>query len=220
MCIHPPIIVIDGTAGSGKGTLAKRLSAHLHYGHLDTGKLYRAVAFLVIQHNIPTTDISAIVKLVDTISPEILENPQLADNTVGNMASSVVSRIQAVRNALLTYQRQFPKNCIQQGFYGAVLDGRDIGSVIFPNAPVKFFVTADVEIRAKRRYVEYAQLGKPIALETILNDLKSRDRRDMTAKVGRLVQTPDSILLDSSALDADEMMTVALFYVKKVYKSI
>ncbi len=213
-----PIIAIDGTAGSGKGTLAKRLAQHLEYGHLDTGKLYRAVGYLATVHGTDTADETAMVGLVDYITAEVLANPILTTNSMGNMASQVVSRMPAVRTALLGYQRTFPMLCVQRGQLGAVVDGRDIGSVIFPDAPVKLFVTADVQVRAKRRFAELCSHTPAVQFDTVLSDIKTRDTRDMTAAVGRLVQTPDSIFIDTTHMDVDRMLQNALSHVKKVYK--
>lgn len=213
--VHIPIIAIDGVVASGKGTLAKRLAKHLHYGHLDTGKLYRAVSYLALENNTDTNDINALVALVDTITPEILTLPRLIHNDVGNMASAVVSRIQPVRDALLSYQRDFPKHCMKDGLGGAVVDGRDIGSVIFPDAGVKFFVVADAHVRAERRFQELQNTHNSPDYERVLSDLKIRDKRDTETQVGRLVQTPDSIVIDTTYLDADEVLSYALDIIEK-----
>ncbi len=214
-----PIIAIDGTAGSGKGTLAQHLAQHLHYGHLDTGKLYRGIAYLATTAHTDTTDVCAMVGLVDKITPHILAHPALTSNPIGNMASQVVSRIQAVRDALFEYQRTFPNRCAQNGYLGAVVDGRDIGSVIFPDAPIKFFVTAHIRTRAKRRFAELSPHNPDLKFGDILSDLQTRDHRDSTATVGRLIQVPNSIFIDTTHSSIEHMVKHALLHVKKHIKS-
>ena len=203
------IIAIDGTAASGKGTLAKGLAKHFNYAHLDTGKIYRALAYKVIQTNTNVNDIEKIVGLIGSISEIKFDDPELVSNDVGKMAS-IVSPIPEVRKNLLDYQRKFPTVSLEKGFSGVVVDGRDIGSVIFPNANVKFFVDAGLEIRAKRRFDELIARGDKIDFETVLNDIKVRDTADKNRDASPLIKCVDAIEVDTTDTPIDEMLTSAI----------
>ena len=203
------IIAIDGTAASGKGTLAKGLAKHFNYAHLDTGKIYRALAYKVIQTNTDINDIPAIVGLIGSISEIKFDNPELVSNDVGKMAS-IVSPIPDVRKNLLDYQRKFPAVSLEKGFSGVVVDGRDIGSVIFPNANVKFFVDADEKVRAKRRFDELTNRGDKIDFDTVLNDIKVRDEADKNRDASPLLKCADAIVVDTTDTPIDEMLASAI----------
>src|ERR1700761_824300 len=166
------IIAIDGPAASGKGTLAKRLAAHYGYRHLDTGVIYRAVAHALIEAGSDLKDETAAVTAAVGLDPEIFENPALKSQKVGT-AASVVSAIPRVREALVEFQRQFAATPP-----GAVLDGRDIGTVICPNADVKFFVVAAPRVRARRRTLEARARGEEADEMAVLADIMARDQRD------------------------------------------
>ena len=203
------IIAIDGTAASGKGTLAKGLAKHFNYAHLDTGKIYRALAYKVIQTNTDINDIDGVVGLIGAISEIKFDDPKLVSNDVGKMAS-IVSPIPEVRKNLLDYQRKFPIVSAEKGFSGVVVDGRDIGSVIFPNANVKFFVDADEKIRAKRRFDELTNRGDKIDFETVLNDIKARDEADKNREASPLIKCADAIMVDTTDTPIDEMLASAI----------
>ncbi|MGB1361421.1 MAG: (d)CMP kinase [Alphaproteobacteria bacterium] len=208
------VIAIDGTAASGKGTLAKRLAKHFNYAHLDTGKIYRALAYRVIQTNTDPSNTNAVVDLIGSISDIKFDNPELVSNEVGKMAS-IVSPIPQVRENLLDYQRKFPTVSLEKNFDGVVVDGRDIGSVIFPDADVKFFVDADVEVRAKRRFDELIARGDNVEFETILNDIKVRDTADKNRATSPLIKCDDAHSVDTTNVDIDTMVQNAIDIIAK-----
>ncbi len=197
------LIAVDGPAASGKGTIARALAAHFHLPHMDTGMLYRAVALNLWRWGgdlgsefeaLRACDVAA----VDPDDPEIRSEP----------ISSIASRVSAypsVRAALLDRQRQFAQ---QPG--GAVLDGRDIGTVVAPAADAKLFVMASAEVRAQRRVRELLERGLPAHYEDVLTDIRARDERDMGREVAPLSQADDAILLDTTDLTADEAIVEAI----------
>jgi CMP/dCMP kinase len=191
------IIAIDGPAASGKGTLAKRLAAHYRLPHLDTGLLYRAVARALLDDGRALTEVGAA-----TIVARELDLKRFEDECD---AASVVSAFQPVRDALLDLQRRF---AAQPG--GAVLDGRDIGTVVCPNAEAKLFVTASPEERARRRCNELRGRGEPAEFETILAEIRRRDERDSTRSAAPLRRADDAVTLDTTALDPDGAFRAAL----------
>lgn len=203
------IIAIDGPAASGKGTLGKRLADHLGFAHLDTGLLYRAVAAVLLAHGTPLTDRDAAALAARTLDVSHLDAPDLRGAKMGE-AASVISAYQPVRDALLAFQRQFG----DQG-PGAVLDGRDIGTVVCPDADVKLFITATAEERARRRHLELLRRGEDVAYETILADIRRRDERDMTRATAPLKAAIDAITLDTTTLDADAAFRAALAVVEE-----
>jgi cytidylate kinase len=198
------IIAIDGPAASGKGTLGKKLAAHYGLRHLDTGLLYRAVAKAVLDAGRRPDDTAAAVAAAKALDPAHFDEKALKSAAVGE-AASVVSAIPPVREALLAFQRQFAATPP-----GAVLDGRDIGTVICPNADVKIFVTASPEVRAGRRAREYVATGRPAAEAEVLADIKKRDERDMSRAAAPLKQAPDAYLLDTTTLDIDAAIRAAI----------
>jgi cytidylate kinase len=204
------IIAIDGPAGSGKGTLAKRLAVHFGLPHLDTGLLYRAVALALLDRGLPLTDASAAARAATSLDPSRLDDPRLKGREMGD-AASVVSGYGPVREALLDLQRRFAG---QPG--GAVLDGRDIGTVICPGAEAKLFVTATPEERARRRHLELLSRNEAAEFEVILADIRRRDERDMTRSAAPLRPADDAVILDTTALDAEAAFRAALGIVKRV----
>jgi CMP/dCMP kinase len=204
------IIAIDGPAGSGKGTLAKRLAGHFGLPHLDTGLLYRAVALTLLDQRLPLTDAAAAARVANSLDISRLDDPRLKGREMGD-AASVVSAYQPVRDALLDLQRRF---AAQPG--GAVLDGRDIGTVICPGADAKLFVTATPEERARRRHRELLSRNEPAAFEVILADIRRRDERDMTRSAAPLKPADDAVILDTTALDAEVAFRAALEIVERV----
>jgi len=203
------IIAIDGPAASGKGTLGKKLAAHYGLSHLDTGLLYRAVAKAVLDAGGRADDKAAAVAAARTLDGATFNEAALKTPKVGE-AASVVSAIAEVRQALLAFQRDFAAKPP-----GAVLDGRDIGTVICPDADVKIYVTATPEVRARRRAAEYRGQGRDIEDSTVLADILKRDERDMHRAAAPLKQAPDAHLLDTTALDIDGAIRAAIAIVEK-----
>jgi len=198
------IIAIDGPAASGKGTLGKELAAHYGLRHLDTGLLYRAVALAVLDAGCAPNDAPVAVAAAKALEPAHFDEKALKSHAVGE-AASVVSAIPEVRAALLDFQRDF---AARQP--GAVLDGRDIGTVICPEADVKIFVTATPEVRATRRFKEYQAAGRAIDEATVLADIKQRDARDTGRAAAPLKQAPDAHLLDTTDMDISTAIRAAI----------
>ena len=203
------IIAIDGPAASGKGTLGKRLSEHFGFAHLDTGLLYRAVARVLLDQGVALTDRDAAALVAQELDVTHLDDERLGGAEMGE-AASVVSAYQPVRDALLAFQRQFADQAP-----GAVLDGRDIGTVVCPHADVKLFITASAEERARRRHREILNRGEMASYETILNDIRRRDERDMTRSNAPLKAAEDALALDTTHLDADQAFQAALELVRR-----
>jgi len=197
------VIAIDGPSASGKGTLAKRLAAHFGLPHLDTGTLYRAVGWAAFRSGRDPAEVAAMLQAVD------LDNPELRDDEAGQ-AGSRVAAIPEVRANLLKFQREFAG---RGG--GAVLDGRDIGTVICPDAPVKLFVSASLEARADRRYRELRERGVDTIKPRVLAEMAERDRRDSERAAAPLRAAPDAWLLDTSQMDADAAFAAALAFIER-----
>ncbi len=198
------IIAIDGPAASGKGTLAKRIAAHYGLRHLDTGSLYRAVARDTLADGGDLTDANAAALAASRLDVATLSDPALRGAGLGE-AASVVARHPEVRAVLLEYQRAFAR-----GEPGAVIDGRDIGTVICPDADVKLFITATPEERAHRRFLELMQNGTKIKESEVLADIRARDERDRTRGASPLRQADDAVLLDTTNLDIDAAFRAAI----------
>lgn len=198
------IIAIDGPAASGKGTLGKRIAAYYGLAHLDTGKLYRAVARDTLARGKSPADAGAALIAAKALDLTTLDDPHLMDGGLGEAASIVASHPR-VREELLAYQRAFAR-CKP----GAVLDGRDIGTVICPDADVKLFVTAAPEERARRRYRELREAGNGISEAEVLADIRRRDDRDKNRAAAPLVQAEDAVLLDTTNLDIDAAFKAAI----------
>lgn len=203
----PLVIAIDGPAASGKGTLGRRLAAHYGLAYLDTGRLYRAVAAAVLAAAGDPADPETAATAARSLDPGHLDDPALRTEAVGNAASKVAA-IPAVREALLDFQRAFAASPPASAA-GAVLDGRDIGTVVCPEAAVKLFVTASPEVRAERRWRELAERCEPADRETILADIRRRDRQDAERSVAPLVAAPDATEIDTDRLDPDAVFAAA-----------
>lgn len=197
-------IAIDGPSASGKGTIAKKLAEHLGLPVLYTGNLYRAVAFEGLYHNIKPDNIDEIIRFIKTISLQKLENPNLREERIGEYAS-IIASFQEIRKALYNFQRNFIESS-----NGTVIEGRDIGTVICPEAQVKFFLTASVEVRAQRRF---AQQDKE-SYETILADLKRRDERDQNRSAAPLKMAQEAIMIDNSNLSIQATLELMLDKIK------
>ncbi len=201
------IIAIDGPAAAGKGTLGRRIAEHLGFAHLDTGALYRAVARRLLDAGAEPTDEAAAVAAARHVTADELHDPRLRDEAVGR-ATSIVSALPAVRAALLEFQREFARRSP-----GAVLDGRDIGTVVCPDARVKLFVTASAEERARRRAKELRERGVAAIDARVLQDIKERDARDSGRNAAPLAQAADAYVLDTTQLDPDAAFQAALAYI-------
>jgi cytidylate kinase len=198
------IIAVDGPSASGKGTLARALASHFGLRHLDTGALYRVVGLSVLRRGLDPAEPVAALAAAETFDLSLLEDPQLRSDAAGSAASKVAA-IPAVRAALLQFQRDFAAR-----LPGAVLDGRDIGTVVCPQAEAKLFVTAQAGVRARRRMAELAARGMARPYAEILSDLLARDARDSQREAAPLKPAPDSILLDTSDLDKDAALAEAI----------
>jgi cytidylate kinase len=204
---RPFIVAIDGPAASGKGTLARRLAERFGLAHLDTGKLYRATASLVLAAGVDPADSSAAAAAARRVDPARLADPALLSEEVAQ-ASSIVAAIPAVRAALLDRQRDFAAHP-PAPFRGSVLDGRDIGTAVCPEATVKLFVTASREARAERRARELRERGATVIYGDVLQDMKERDARDSGRRVAPLAAAPDAVTIDTTSLDADQVFELA-----------
>jgi CMP/dCMP kinase len=197
------VIAIDGPSASGKGTLAKRLAGHFGLPHLDTGMLYRAVGWIALKTGQFPADVAAHLNAADLV------DPVLRGDEAGQQGSKVAA-MPEVRANLLNYQKQFAS----QG-RGAVLDGRDIGTVICPDAPVKLFVTATPEARAERRYQELRARGLDTIKPRVLAEMAERDRRDSERAAAPLIAAPDAYHLDTSDMDADAAFAAVLAFIER-----
>jgi CMP/dCMP kinase len=197
------IIAIDGPAGAGKSTIARRIAQHFGIAHLDTGSLYRAVALRALALG-NAADLTIAARAAHELDLSLLEDPRLRDDDV-TAASSLVAAIPAVRQALLGFQRDFAD---RPG--GAVLDGRDIGTVVCPDADAKLFLTATPEARASRRSRELQGDAGGAIYQRVLADMKARDARDSVRQAAPLVAAADAIVIDTSTLDADAAFAAAL----------
>ncbi|MGB9368698.1 MAG: (d)CMP kinase [Xanthobacteraceae bacterium] len=203
------IIAIDGPAASGKGTLGKRLAAHFGLRHLDTGLIYRAVAKALLDAGHPLDDRTQAVAAARSLDPSAFDDRVLKGHAIGE-AASIVSAIPEVRAALIAFQRDFAT-----APPGAVLDGRDIGTVICPDADVKIFVVAAAEERARRRALELKSAGQNADEAAILEDIRRRDERDRTRAAAPLKRADDAYDLDTTHLNVDAAVRAAIDLVEK-----
>lgn len=211
-----PIVAIDGPAASGKGTLARRIADALGFALLDTGALYRAVALSMIRSGADLGDPAAAAEAARALTADdiarLSADPALRqDNTAAG--ASRVSAVTGVRLALLAFQRAFAAHP-PDGAAGAVLDGRDIGTVICPDAPVKLFVTASVEVRARRRFDELRSRGEDPSFPDVLADMQARDARDTSRALAPLIPARDAVVLDNSDKDIQQAFDEAMQVVR------
>jgi CMP/dCMP kinase len=206
------IIAIDGPAAAGKGTLARRLAQHFGLAYFDSGRLYRATALKVLAGGGDPSNPETAAAAAKTVVAADLDEPRLREERV-SAAASVVAAIPKVRTALLPFQRDFAHHP-PAGFRGVVLDGRDIGTVVCPDATVKLFVTASAETRAMRRFKELQESGNVAIYQRVLQDIEQRDARDRERLTAPLRRADDAIELDTTALDADAAFAKAVALVE------
>ncbi|MSO64232.1 MAG: (d)CMP kinase [Alphaproteobacteria bacterium] len=202
------IIALDGPAAAGKGTLAGRLAAHFGLAHLDTGALYRATARRLLRRGGDPHDAVAAAAAAQALTDSDLADPALRDDATA-VAASIVSAHAGVRAALLDYQRSFAQRP-PQGRSGAVIEGRDIGTVVCPEADHKIFVTATIEVRARRRHCELVERGQPARYDDVLADMQRRDAMDAGRSISPLQPAPGAYLLDTTELDIDSAFARAV----------
>ena len=211
-----PIITVDGPEASGKGTLARRLADNLEFFYLDTGAIYRTVAYAMLAVGMdpdePILAEAAAMGVAVDFEPSLLLNPNIRTGEVGQAASKV-ARHPGVRAALLDIQRQAAKNP-PKGYKGAVLDGRDTGTVVCPDANVKIFLTADAGERAQRRFKELQNKGQSVTYEAVLKALEERDLRDSTREIAPLRPAEDAAVVDTTGMDADQALNAVLALVR------
>jgi|TARA_B110000438_G_C15763338_1_gene628352 cytidylate kinase len=207
------IIAIDGPAAAGKGTLARQLADHFDFALLDTGLIYRAVGMKLIHANANLEDIDVAIRTARGLKPDDLKAIDLRTDVAADAASRI-SAIPEVRAALIDFQRSFAVNP-PENKNGSILDGRDIGTIVCPEAKVKLFITARSEVRAERRYLELRERGLDAIYGRVLTEMKERDARDSARTVSPLIPAKDAFLLDTSNLAAEEVFFTALDFVKK-----
>ena len=198
------VVEIDGPAAAGKGTVSKAVAEHFGFAHLDTGLLYRVVGRVALENVGPSLDEAGVISLLTKVTEADLKRDDLRTAAVAQAASKVAV-IPEVRSALIDFQRKFAARA-----GGAVLDGRDIGTVICPGEDVKLFVTAVAEVRAQRRYEELLGRGEKTAYETVLENVKARDARDSERAVAPLVAAEDAITIDTSEMSIKTAISVAI----------
>jgi cytidylate kinase len=202
------VIAIDGPAASGKGTLAKRIAEALGFAHLDTGSLYRAAGVAILRAGGDPSDPVFATRVAESLDFTLLADPAIRSKQAGPAASKAAVH-RGVRAALLAFQRAFATQP-PDGLPGAVLDGRDIGTVICPGAHVKLFITASPEVRAKRRFLDLTAQGERVTEHEVLADIRVRDARDANRSAAPLKQAADAVLLDTTTLDIEAAVARAL----------
>ncbi len=198
------IIAVDGPAAAGKGTIARALAQHFGYHHLDTGTLYRRVGLELLKSDGDIHDAKVATAIAQNLHSYAWLDYELRTEAVG-AAASIVASIPEVRAALLEFQRSFAEQKP-----GAVLDGRDIGTVVCPKAQVKLFVTASPEVRAQRRLAELRESGADVTFEAVLQDIIQRDERDKNRPVAPLIPAKDAVVIDTSEMTAEEAIAAAI----------
>ncbi len=206
MIKKPLIIAVDGPSSSGKGTLAEKIASHFNLAYLNSGALFRAVAMQIIKSQIELEKLNLhLKKLVNNLYNYNLQNPQLFSEDVGLIASQIAKN-QTLRDSLLKFQRDFisinqQPNC---KYNGAIIDGRDIGSVVYPQADIKFFIIADLEIRAKRRFAQLTKNNPHLEYQTIFKELENRDNSDINRSNAPLKKVADAIIIDNGTQTIEE----------------
>jgi CMP/dCMP kinase len=216
------VITVDGPAAAGKGTLARRLAEHFGYQFLDTGTLYRGVGLSVVRQGLDPANESFATAAAKSLTPEFLKDPGIRSEEASSSAS-VVAAIPSVRHAILNWQRDFVRNAARDSG-GAVLDGRDTGTVICPDADAKFFITASIEARARRRVKELQarqlhQGGETAIYARVLQDMQERDARDQGRSISPTKPATDAKIIDTSDLTADQVFDLALAFIASKMKA-
>jgi len=205
-----PVIAVDGPAAAGKGTLARRLAAHFGYAYLDTGLIYRAVGARTLDGGNDPEDVAAATAAAQALTPTDLARDDLRGDDVA-VAASKVAAIPAVRAALLDFQRNFAAR--PPGGRGAVLDGRDVGTVVCPDAGAKLFLRASLDERARRRVKELRERGLTAIHSRVLRDMEERDARDARRAVAPLEPSEDAFVIDTGGLDPDDVFAAAMDFI-------
>ena len=211
------VITVDGPSAAGKGTLARRLATHFGFDFLDTGSLYRGVGLSVLRQSLDPANEQAATAAAKVLQPEILADPAIrAENT--STAASKVAAIPSVRAAILNWQRDFAREAASNSG-GAVLDGRDIGTVVCPDADAKLFITASVQARADRRVKELQARGETAIYARVLQDMQERDARDQGRSISPTKPATDALIIDTSDLTADQVFERALAFIASKMKA-
>jgi cytidylate kinase len=211
------IIALDGPSGVGKGTLGKALAAHYNLAFLDTGLLYRQVGLSVLRNGADPEKEEEALKAVRHLTLEVGDDAELRTEAVSQAASKIATHL-SVREALLDWQRNFAHTVSAQ-YQGAILDGRDIGTVVLPEADVKIYLTAHTEIRAERRLEDLKRRGEVVTFDQMVEDVKERDKRDQRRKHSPLHPAPDAFLMDTSFLSKEEVLHEVISYIEKIRKN-
>jgi cytidylate kinase len=211
------VITVDGPSAAGKGTLARRLAQHFGYDFLDTGSLYRGVGLAVLRQGLDPADQKVATAAAQALTPEILGDPAIRAEAT-SAAASKVAAIPSVRAAILNWQRDFARNAARNSG-GAVLDGRDIGTVVCPDADGKLFITASVEARAERRVKELQARGETAIYARVLQDMQERDARDQGRSISPTKPATDALIIDTSDLTADQVFERALAFIASKMKA-
>ena len=207
------IVAIDGPASVGKSTLAKKLSKEHKAPILFSGKLYRSVALEIMERKIKPDSIKEVLNCISNINLENMDSKELYSSDVDRI-SSIISANKQVREKLVNFQRSFPKNYGKNSKY-LIIEGRDIGTVIFPNADYKIFLWAEAEIRARRRYEQIKKNGRKVQYINIFREINDRDRKDLTRKIAPLMPAANSVLLDTSYIDIEQAFNAMNKIIKK-----
>jgi cytidylate kinase len=210
------VITVDGPSAAGKGTLARRLAGHFGFEFLDTGALYRGVGLAVLRQGLDPADEKAATAAAKALNPEILSDPAIRTEDTSTAASKVAA-IPSVRAAILNWQRDFARDAASSSG-GAVLDGRDIGTVVCPDADAKLFITASQEARAERRVKELQARGETAIYARVLQDMQERDARDQGRSISPTKPATDALIIDTSDLTADQVFERALAFIASKMK--
>jgi cytidylate kinase len=210
------VITVDGPSAAGKGTLARRLAGHFGFEFLDTGALYRGVGLAVLRQGLDPADENAATAAAKALNPEILSDPAIRTEDTSTAASKVAA-IPSVRAAILNWQRDFARDAASSSG-GAVLDGRDIGTVVCPDADAKLFITASQEARAERRVKELQARGETAIYARVLQDMQERDARDQGRSISPTKPATDALIIDTSDLTADQVFERALAFIASKMK--
>jgi CMP/dCMP kinase len=211
------VITVDGPSAAGKGTLARRLAQHFGYDFLDTGSLYRGVGLAVLRQGLDPADQKVATAAAKALTPKILGDPAIRAESTSTAASKVAA-IPSVRAAILNWQRDFARDAARNSG-GAVLDGRDIGTVVCPDADGKLFITASVEARAERRVKELQARGETAIYARVLQDMQERDARDQGRSISPTKPATDALIIDTSDLTADQVFERALAFIASKMKA-